>query len=37
MTSLVRATASSFFFVSLALIGLLVAGPGPAYGQASAR
>jgi multiple sugar transport system substrate-binding protein len=36
MTSLVRATASSFFFVSLALIGLLVAGPGPAHGQASA-
>lgn len=35
MTSLVRVTASSFFFVSLALIGLLVAGPGPAHGQAS--
>jgi multiple sugar transport system substrate-binding protein len=35
MTSLVRAMASSFFFVSLALIGLLVAGPEPVHGQAS--
>jgi len=34
MTSLARATASSFFFVSLTLIVILVAGPGPAHGQA---
>ena len=36
MSSLPRATASSFVFASLALIGLLVAGPGPAHGQAGA-
>jgi multiple sugar transport system substrate-binding protein len=34
MTSLARATASSFFLVSLALTVLLLVGPGPAHGQA---
>lgn len=35
MTSLTRASASPFVFVLLALTVILVAGPGPAYGQAA--